>query len=198
MDELRQEYVRHLAEEIQHPGVGVKNTMPGIRPLLDELQGREDAALGLLTGNFIEGARIKLEYFDLWRYFPCGAFGGDASNRNDLVPVAVQRARECGVADVAPANVLVVGDTPSDVECALVAGATPIAVATGRYTMDELREAGAEIVFKDSERHERLSEPVAVIISGRRRFAGASGRDNGAPRSGARERVGVPERRSPL
>ena len=149
MDELRQEYVRHLAEEIQHPGVGVKNTMPGIRPLLDELEGREDAALGLLTGNFIEGARIKLEYFDLWRYFPCGAFGGDASNRNDLVPVAVQRARECGVAEVAPANVLVVGDTPSDVECALVAGATPIAVATGRYTMDELREAGAEIVFKD-------------------------------------------------
>jgi phosphoglycolate phosphatase-like HAD superfamily hydrolase len=147
--ELRDRYVAHLAEEIRHPGTGVKDVMPGIRELLDELQRRDDAWLALLTGNFIEGARIKLEYFDLWKYFPCGAFGGDAASRNDLVPIARARARECGIPEVEPENVLVVGDTPNDVECALVAGATPIAVATGGYSVEQLRESGADIVFED-------------------------------------------------
>jgi phosphoglycolate phosphatase-like HAD superfamily hydrolase len=146
---LRDRYVAHLAEEIQLPGTGVKDVMPGIRALLDALGLRPDTSLALLTGNFIEGARIKLEYFDLWKYFACGAFGGDAASRNDLVPIALRRARECGIPDVAPERILVVGDTPNDVECALVAGATPVAVATGGYSVDQLRASGAEIVFDD-------------------------------------------------
>jgi len=149
LDDLRRRYVEHLIEEIDRPGTGVKDVMPGIRELLEALRQRDDVALALLTGNFVEGARIKLEYFDLWKYFPCGAFGGDSPNRNDLVPIAIDRARECGIADVRPADVLVVGDTPNDIECALVAGATPVAVATGGYSADQLREAGAEIVFRD-------------------------------------------------
>jgi phosphoglycolate phosphatase len=147
--DLRDRYVRHLGEEIQHRGTGVKDVMPGIPPLLEELQQRDDVALALLTGNFLEGARIKLEYFDLWKYFPCGAFGGDAASRNDLVPIALSRARECGIINGQPSNVLVVGDTPNDVECALVASVTPIGVATGGYSVEDLRGAGAEIVFED-------------------------------------------------
>ena len=149
LEQLRERYVECLADEIHLPGTGVKDVMPGIRPLLDALSERDNVWLGLLTGNFIEGARIKLEYFDLWKYFPCGAFGGDAHSRNDLVPIARQRARECGVPDVTPANILVVGDTPNDVECALVAGATPIAVATGGYSVGQLRQHGATITFED-------------------------------------------------
>lgn len=149
LDELRRSYVRHLVDEIQHPGEGVKDVMPGIPELLGALERRDDVALALLTGNFVESARIKLEHFDLWKYFPCGAFGGDAASRNDLVPVAITRAREYGLADVEPDRVLVVGDTPNDVECALVAGARPIAVATGGYSMEDLRASGADIVFKD-------------------------------------------------
>ena len=147
--DLRDRYVRHLADEIQHRGTGVKDVMPGIRPLLDELQRRDDVALALLTGNFVEGARIKLEYFDLWKYFPCGAFGGDSPSRNDLVPVAVGRARECGIVNGEPSRTLVIGDTANDVECALVVGATPVGVATGGYSIGDLRAAGAEIVFED-------------------------------------------------
>ncbi len=149
LDELRRRYVAHLDEEIRLPGRGVKDVMPGIRELLDALQCRDDVHLGLLTGNFIEGARIKLEYFDLWKYFPWGAFGGDAANRNDLVPIALARAREHGIDGIDRENVIVVGDTPNDIECALVAGATPVAVATGSYSTIQLRAAGAEIVFED-------------------------------------------------
>ena len=103
LDELRGRYVSHLEEEIQLPGTGVKDVMPGIRELLDALQQRDDTALALLTGNFAESARIKLEYFDLWKYFPCGAFGGDSPSRNALVPIARARARECGIPDTEPA-----------------------------------------------------------------------------------------------
>jgi phosphoglycolate phosphatase len=149
LDELRRRYVTHLAEEIVLPGRGVKDVMPGIRELLEALAARDDVRVGLLTGNFVEGARIKLEYFDLWKYFPWGAFGGDAANRNDLVPIALARARDHGIDGVPPGRVFVVGDTPNDVECALVARATPVAVATGSYTVDELRAAGADIVFDD-------------------------------------------------
>jgi phosphoglycolate phosphatase-like HAD superfamily hydrolase len=149
LDRLNRRYVAHLAEEIQLPGTGVKDVMPGIRTLIDALERRDDVALGLLTGNFVEGARIKLQYFDLWKHFPFGAFGDDAADRNDLVPVAVRRAREAGIAGVEPSRVMVIGDTPNDVECARVAGATPVAVATGSYTVEQLRETGAEIVFQD-------------------------------------------------
>jgi phosphoglycolate phosphatase len=157
LDRLGRRYVAHLAEEIQLPGTGVKDVMPGIRPLLDALQQRDDVVLGLLTGNFIDGARIKLGYFDLWKYFPFGAFGGDSANRNDLVPVAIQRAREAGLAEIHPARVIVIGDTPSDVECARVVGAMPVAVATGGYTVEQLRQTGAQVVLSD------LSDTAAFL-----------------------------------
>ena len=146
---LRDRYVTYLRDEIQVPGHGVKAVMPGIQALLDDLQARDDVYLGLLTGNFEAGARIKLEYFDLWRYFQCGAFGDDAADRNALVPFAVSRARECGVPDLAPHDILVVGDTPHDIACARAVGATPVAVATGMFTTEQLRDSGADIVFRD-------------------------------------------------
>jgi phosphoglycolate phosphatase len=146
---LRDAYVVLLREEIELPGQGVKAVMPGIRALLDELGARPDVFLALLTGNFEQSARIKLEHFDLWRYFRCGAFGDDAADRNALVPFAVERARRCGLEAVAPEDVFVVGDTPHDVACAHAAGAVPVGVATGSFSVDQLRESGASIVFTD-------------------------------------------------
>ena len=146
---LRARYVQLLQEEIQYPGRGVKAILPGVRELLDVLVAREDVFLGLVTGNFEEGARIKLEYFDLWRYFRCGAFGDDAVDRNDLVPFAWRRALESGLNAVHAHSVFVVGDTPHDIACARAAGATAIAVATGTFTAEQLRESGAVDVFKD-------------------------------------------------
>ena len=146
---LRDRYIDRLAEEIEHRGTGIKDVLPGIRELLDALHAREDVFLGLLTGNFEEGARIKLEHFDLWKYFRCGAFGGDAADRNALVPFAVERARACGMPEPAPRDVIVVGDTPHDVACARAAGAVAAAVATGTYSVEQLTATGADVVFRD-------------------------------------------------
>jgi phosphoglycolate phosphatase-like HAD superfamily hydrolase len=148
-DRLRDAYVRILEEEIEHPGEGPKAVMPGIRRILDALVLRDDVFPALLTGNFERSARIKLEHFDLWRYFRCGAFGDDAKDRNALVPFAVERASKCGLPSVAARDVFVVGDTPHDVACAQAAGAISIAVATGTFSLDQLRASGADFGFRD-------------------------------------------------
>ena len=147
--DLQHRYVANLADEIVHRGEGRKGVMPGVREILEQLGRRDDVLVGLLTGNFEEGARVKLAHFDLWRYFRCGAFGGDAADRNALVPVAVERARACGLPEIADADVFVIGDTPHDVMCAHAAGATAVAVATGGSSVEELRATGAAHVFQD-------------------------------------------------
>jgi phosphoglycolate phosphatase-like HAD superfamily hydrolase len=146
---FRQVYLRHLATEIQQPGVGRKGIMPGVRELLDALAARDDVFLALLTGNYEAGARIKLEYFDLWRYFSCGAFGDDAPQRNGLVSKAVARVAENGGPVFANADAVVIGDTPLDIACASHCGARSLGVATGSHNVEELRAAGADAAMQD-------------------------------------------------
>ena len=141
-------YLAYLERELEPPNPR-KAVMPGIRPLLDTLASRNDIYLALLTGNYQKAARLKLEHFDLWRYFPCGAFADDAADRNSLLPKALERIRACGGPAVRPADVIVVGDTPHDVACALAAGARPVGVATGSFSVQQLRDSGAETVFED-------------------------------------------------
>jgi phosphoglycolate phosphatase-like HAD superfamily hydrolase len=145
----RERYLGHLREEIELPGSGAKRALPGVHQLLGALSARDDLAVGLLTGNFADGARIKLEHFDLWKYFRFGAFGDDSADRNALVPIAIRRALENGIGHVDPRHVFVVGDTPFDVACALAAGAVPMGVATGGFTVEQLRSSGAQVVLTD-------------------------------------------------
>jgi phosphoglycolate phosphatase len=146
---FRDVYLQRLAAEIQKPGTSRKAIMPGVRELLDALHGRPDVYLALLTGNYEAAARMKLEYFDLWRYFPCGAFGDDAPQRNGLVSKAVAQIAACGGPVFSAADATVIGDTPLDVECASFCGARSLAVATGSHSVEELRAAGADEVLPD-------------------------------------------------
>ena len=141
-------YLRYLADELQHPGPR-KGIMPGVRPLLDALSSRHDVFLALLTGNFAEGARIKLEYFDLWRYFSCGAFGDLVEERNHLLAEALSQVRACSGLAAEPAHTIIIGDTPLDIGVALAGGARSVGVATGSHTVDDLRAAGADLVLED-------------------------------------------------
>jgi phosphoglycolate phosphatase-like HAD superfamily hydrolase len=157
---FREIYLRHLLVELQKPGAR-KGVMPGVRDLLDALAEREDVYVALLTGNYEAGARIKLEYFDLWGYFPCGAFGDEAPDRNGLVPKAIGRVAECGGPTFSAADTVVIGDTPLDVACAAFSGARSIAVATGSHTVEELRAAGADVVFQDLS---KTADVLAAIL----------------------------------
>ncbi len=154
---FRDNYIPLLAEEIQHPGTGHKGLMPGVRELLEALDPHDHLHLALLTGNYRDAAEIKLQHFELWDFFEWGAFSDDAADRNALVPIARSRAEIYDIPGEAVERVIVIGDTPHDIECARVAGARSIAVATGGYTVDQLREAGADHALTD------LSDTGAVL-----------------------------------
>jgi phosphoglycolate phosphatase-like HAD superfamily hydrolase len=168
-------YLSHLTREIHEPGPR-KGVMPGVRPLLDALASRPDVYLALLTGNYERSARLKLEYFDLWRYFRAGAFGDDAPDRNALVAKALLRIRTGGGPSAAPADAVVIGDTPLDVMCASVGGARSVAVATGDYDADSLRQAGADIVFEDLSDTSAVLQAILQDFEGGRPDVDASGR----------------------
>jgi phosphoglycolate phosphatase-like HAD superfamily hydrolase len=140
-------YLAHLSAEI---GTSTKRLKPGIREALTALGGKKsEFQLGLLTGNLEPGARIKLGAFGINEYFPSGAFGSDHEDRNQLLPIAVERFRALCGRDFSYEQCIIIGDTPRDVACARPYGAFCIAVATGPYNTSSLSEAGADIVVED-------------------------------------------------
>jgi phosphoglycolate phosphatase-like HAD superfamily hydrolase len=150
-------YLRHLATALDESGPR-KGVMPGVRALLDRLALRDDVYLALLTGNYEAAAQLKLDYFDLWRYFSCGAFGDGAADRNSLLPRAMARIAACGGPAVDSREAVVIGDTPLDVACAASGGARCIAVATGGHTVEELEATGADITLPDLADTDRVIE----------------------------------------
>jgi phosphoglycolate phosphatase len=136
-------YVRHLAEEI---AAGLYHVKPAVTETLDHLEARGDT-IGLATGNLEAGARIKLQRGDLWKRFAFGGFGSDAAERAELVRVAIRRGVERAGRSFMRDEIWVIGDTPKDVAAAHAAGARAVGVATGWYTIDQLRESGADAAY---------------------------------------------------
>ncbi|MBI5408383.1 MAG: haloacid dehalogenase-like hydrolase [Nitrospirae bacterium] len=142
VDKMTEMYLQFLQEKINNPWKMMK---PGIVDLLDLLKDH-GMPLGLLTGNLKEGARIKLAPFRLNEYFLDGAFGSDDEDRDNLLPIAVEKFARRGYA-FSLRQCIVIGDTPRDVRCAKIHGAYCVAVATGPYPKDELLKTDADIVF---------------------------------------------------
>lgn len=142
---LMMRYVLRLPVEVQEsPGYRV---MPGVHDLLERLVDA-DTLLGLVTGNIEGAAHIKISRARLGRFFLFGGYGSDSSVRSDLTTAAIARAEALSGHAIDPAEVIVVGDTPRDIEAAHGAGAIAVGVATGEYSVDDLREAGAEHVLR--------------------------------------------------
>jgi phosphoglycolate phosphatase-like HAD superfamily hydrolase len=157
IEKFKERYFIHLAEDMQRPRPK-RRIMPGFPQLLDKLKKMPDVHIGLLTGNWIRGAEIKLHYFDLWKYFEFGAFGDDEMDRNKLVPHALRRAEEKFGIRPQRDRVYVIGDTPRDIQCARPHGATAVAVATGEYSVEELRAEKPDFLFADFSELEKVLE----------------------------------------
>jgi phosphoglycolate phosphatase-like HAD superfamily hydrolase len=123
--------------------------LPGIEALLAALSTRSDIVLGLLTGNVREGARHKLERYQLAHHFPFGGFGDHHWERNDVAREAYTEAHRRLEGRVDLNRVWVIGDTPNDVACGRSIGARVIAVATGGHSLDELAAARPDCLLAD-------------------------------------------------
>jgi len=131
--------------------------LPGIIELLETLHHHPRIAQGLLTGNLQRGAQFKLTHYNVWHYFEFGAFADDSARRNDLGPHALRRAGEHHNVTFSPENTWIIGDTPHDIECGKVIGAKTIAVATGNYSLEELKSHAPTAAFAD------FSDPAAFL-----------------------------------
>lgn len=148
MSALWTTYLRELEQELAQPGVRAE-VLPGVPALLDALHETGEHLVALLTGNIEEGARLKLGSAGLWTRFDFGAYGSDHERRDRLPAVAVRRARERTGIHFRGPDVVIIGDTPFDVSCGRSLGVWAVAVATGKHSVEELTEAGADVVLTD-------------------------------------------------
>jgi len=126
--------------------------LPGVGELLTLLAARDDVALGLLTGNVREGARRKLVHYDLWHWFAFGGFGDDHLERNDIATAALAAAK-LHVNGKSPVHgeVIVIGDTLTDIACGRTIGARCVAVATGHASIQELSGGRPDVLVETLE-----------------------------------------------
>ncbi|MHB8973327.1 MAG: HAD hydrolase-like protein [Pirellulaceae bacterium] len=141
---LKDEYLRRLLMYLpQREGL----VLPGIERLLDHLADRQDLAVGLLTGNVRDGARIKLEHYRLHHHFAFGGYGDLHADRDDVAREALAASRAHVGHELSPDQVWVIGDTPSDVRCARAIGARVAAVATGWHSRERLAAAAPDLLL---------------------------------------------------
>jgi phosphoglycolate phosphatase len=109
----------------------------------------EPPLLGLLTGNIRLGAEIKLRHCGLWDVFQTGAFADDHEDRDQLAAIARQRGSRILERELVGDQVLVIGDTPLDIQCGRAIGARCLAVGTGTHPLSELEEHKPDWAIKD-------------------------------------------------
>src|SRR5258708_7765938 len=160
-------YLAELEAELALVGERAR-TMPGIQHAIATLRARRhaqnDVVQGLVTGNYARAAPLKLRACGLDpAWFEVNAFGDEGKTRPDLVALALRRCAETAGFTPDPRSVIVIGDTPFDVECAHAHGCVAFAVATGLHRADELRKTGADVVVED------LSDPAPLfdLLDGR-------------------------------
>jgi len=139
-------YLSHLQQAVEE-SEGYR-VMPGIEDLLLRLS-REGVLLGIVTGNIEAAAHIKLARGNLNRFFAFGGYGSDSSDRTELTKKAVERGGQVAGKQIDLSAALAVGDTPRDVEAGHGAGLRVVGVATGKYPLAALEEAGADWPIPD-------------------------------------------------
>ena len=157
MDTVIERYLGGLRAELSN-GKKHAYTLPGVRPIVDAVEAADDLVLGLLTGNVILGAELKLNAVGLApARFRVGAFGSDHEDRPMLPPIARDRASAFLGQDVSGERLVIIGDTPADIDCGRGVGARAVAVATGGFSVEELASHGPVATLSD------LSDTARVL-----------------------------------
>lgn len=161
IETLSNQYLDLLESELAAKDTPPSTLMPGVTQLLDELHQDARATLGLVTGNLARGAALKLRSVGLDPdRFVVGAFGSDSSHRPDLPAIAAKRAQPHFGHVPSGHDVVIIGDTPADVTCGQAIGARAIGVATGSYSANDLRDAGAFLVVDDLRETRRILDVI--------------------------------------
>ena len=164
-ESFRSRYLEGLRGELERNRAQVR-IMPGIHEGISRLRAGGTVTLGLLTGNYGEAIPLKFAAIGLEpSWFEITAFGDEAPNRRDLAGLAIAKYSRSLGSPVEPKRVIVVGDTPRDIDCAHAHGCFAFAVATGAYDTTALAEAGADLVVGDLADPSPLLDTVARLAA---------------------------------
>ena len=160
MEHVIAAYLRNLREELTGTANAAR-VLPGVYALLDAVERHSDLVLGLLTGNVMEGAGVKLRAVQLNpERFKVGAFGSDHEELPMLPPIALQRASALLGHELSGDRLIIIGDTEHDMTCGLGVGARAIGVATGGVPRHELESHAPAAVFDDFSQTDRVLEAI--------------------------------------
>jgi phosphoglycolate phosphatase len=160
MDTLIVLYLEGLRAGVKSGRFNVR-PLPGVVEILDELEKRDDVVLGLLTGNIEPGARLKLTAAGINPdRFRVNAFGSDHEHRPELPAIAQRRASETLGLDIAGDRLIVIGDTPADIECGRSIGVRAIGVASGHYTVEQLETHNPYAALTSLENTQQVLETI--------------------------------------
>ena len=139
----------------RHKEVGNHILLDGVVDLLQTLTDKH-IPTGLLTGNIEEIGWAKMELAEIRKYFSYGAFGNEALKRPDLIPVAHKKLEICIQEKVSIKRLVIIGDTPLDIACAKAGGIDVIAVATGKFSKEELAHLEPSLVIDSLHEKEKI------------------------------------------
>lgn len=148
VDKMMHSYLELAQRKISKGTLDVQ-LLPGVREVLDLFKSDDRILLGLLTGNYQRGSKLKLGCAGIDHYFKTGAWGDDHWERKRLPAFAAKRAKDDHGHDFPPDRVVIIGDTILDIDCARHHGAKVIAVGTGRgINQDQLRALKPDHYFE--------------------------------------------------
>jgi phosphoglycolate phosphatase len=125
--------------------------LPGAADAVQAVAKLEGTVTTVLTGSSRPNAVLKLSSFGLDGYvdFEIGGYGSEAYPKGTLLRVARERASSKHGVTFGEDATVYVADSPRDVDAARIGGARSLAVASGRASAAELRDAGADAVLPD-------------------------------------------------
>ena len=147
------------ARKVTGNGTRFFELLPGVRETLEALYDHPRYESALVTGNIASMAQLKMQLVGLEKFFTLpGAFGDESHNRRDLPARAAERIRKHLRREIPPAEFIVIGDTPNDIDCARHFGARAVAVGTGRtFSSAEIEACAPDAMLPD------LSDTALVI-----------------------------------
>lgn len=130
-----------------------------VTELLLDLEKRGDI-LGLVTGNVEKIAKLKLQKIGLLDFFKVGGFGDSSERRSEVALSAIKHAEEKFKTKIDKKDIFVIGDTPRDIECGKETAIKTIAVATGPYSLFELKKHNPDYAFEDFSEQDKIVQAI--------------------------------------
>ncbi|MFH1761723.1 MAG: HAD family hydrolase [bacterium] len=148
-EQIRRLYIKKLKDKVYEPGSPV-DLCPNVRNILESLKKRGHA-MAILTGNWHQGAKTKIGPFKIQHYFDFISGSEDAETRSKLVEVSIKKFEKIYRTPVLKKDIILIGDTPRDIQCAKENGIHVWAVATGPYSYEELKAEGPTRILQTLE-----------------------------------------------